>query len=318
LQSERAGAGTAGIARHRREVTMSHLKSTLASLSTAAAILGAAACSSNYPTAANSPSGARPASTYSAYGPAMGEGAGYTAGPSTEATPGEVGKMPPPRPTPVALVPAVPPDEPPIITRSTPSAQGTTAPVTWGGTSDSSEVGVTNPMPGTTDIATLGDAQFAAIVQAMNAGEIQEAQLAMTKATSPEVKRFARDMATAHREMQSKMTALLGRLQKTPSDNAVSNQLRSDAQGETSTLQTLHGKDFDRDYIDASVRNHNKALEMIDEMMPSVKNSEFKAALVNTRPKIEAHLRDAERVQMMLEKGTTSAQPGTSATPAHD
>jgi putative membrane protein len=243
----------------------------------------------------------------------MGEGAGYTAGPSTEATPGSVGKPPPPRPAAVALVPAVPPEEPPIVTRSaTASAQGSTAPVTWGGTSDSNEVGVTNPMPEATDIATLGDAQFAAIIQAMNAGEIQEAQLAMTKATSPDVKRFARDMATAHREMQNKMTSLLSRLQMTPSDNAVSNQLRSDTQGEIATLQTLRGKDFDRDYIDSQVRNHNKALETIDEMMPTAKNSEFKAALVNMRPKIEAHLRDAERVQMMLEKGAASAQPGTS------
>ncbi len=298
---------------------MRHLKSTLAKISTAAAVLGVAACSSNHQSAANSPYGARPASTYSAYGPAMGDGAGYSQGPSTEATPGSVGKPPPPRPTSVELVPATPQlEEPAVAKGSTTSAQGTSAPVTWGGTLDSNQVGVTNQMGGSVDIATLSDAQFAAIVQAINAGEIQEAQLAMTRATAPDVKHFARDMANAHRDMQNKMTGLLGRLQLTPSDNAVSNQLRSDTQGEVSTLQTLHGKDFDRDYIDAQVRNHNKALELLDEMTPNVKNADLKAALVNTRPKVEAHLRDAERVQLTLQKGTASPQPGSSGTPEHD
>ncbi len=294
---------------------MRHLKSTLAGLSTAAAVLAATACSSNHTSAANSPSGARPASTYSQYGPALGEGAGYTPGPSTEATPGSVGVRPPPMPSPVEMEPASP------AMQESAAAMGSTggapvAPVTWGsGASDSRQVGVTNQMGNEVDLSTLNDAQFASIVQAVNDGEIQEAQLAIGKATSPDVKRFARDMATAHRDMQNKMTALLGRLQITPSDNAVSNQLKSDTQSELSTLQAMRGKDFDRDYIDAQVRNHNKALELLDRITPSVKNTELKAALTSTRPKIEAHLREAERVELALQKGTANPQPGSSVTP---
>lgn len=291
---------------------MRHLKSTLAKLSTAA-VLGVTACSSNPTPAANAPSSARPASTYSLYGPAMGDGAGYTAGPSTEAMPGEVGRRPPPRPSSVEMAPVSPAVEPS-------AAMGATsgAPVTWGSGPSSppptSATGVTNQMGGAVDLSTLSDAQFAAIIQAINADEIQEAQLAMTKAMTPDVKRFARDMTVAHRDMQTKMTTLLGRLQITPSDNAVSNQLRSDTQGEVSTLQAMHGKDFDRSYIDASVTNHNKAIEMLDRITPSVKDAELKAALTATRPKIEAHLREAERVQLTLEKGTASPQPGPSGT----
>jgi putative membrane protein len=283
---------------------MRHLKSTLAMLSTAAVFV--TGCS-NTP-AASAPSGARPASTYSLYGPAMGEGAGYTPGPSTEATPGSVGRQPPPMPTPVEMGAA----SPALADPSAAMGSTTGAPVTWGaGPDTNTQVGVTNQMGGMVDLSTLNDAQFAAIVQSINAGEIQEAQLAMGKASSPDVKRFAKDMATAHRDMQTKMTTLLGRLQITPSDNAVSNQLRSDTQGEISTLQTMRGKDFDRDYIDAQVRNHNKALELLDHMTPSVKDSELKAALTATRPKVEAHLREAERVQLTLEKGTANPQPGS-------
>jgi putative membrane protein len=296
---------------------MRHLKSTLTTLSTAAVVLGAVACGSSHTSAANSPSGPGPAATYSQYGPAMGDGAGYTPGPSTEATPGSVGRMPPPMPGPVEMGPASPTLADPAAAAAMGSTTG--APVTWGSgpdtTTDARAVGVTNQMGPAVDLSTLSDGQFAAIVQTINASEIQEAQLAMSKATAPEVKRFARDMAVAHRDMQNKLTALLGRLQITPSDNAVSNQLKSDTQSELSTLQTMRGKDFDRDYVDAQVTNHNKALEMLDRITPSVKSSELKAALVGARPKVEAHLREAERVQLTLQKGTASPQPGSSGAP---
>ena len=292
---------------------MRHLNRTLATLSTAA-VLGATACSSNHTSAANSPSGARPASTYSAYGPAMGDGAGYSTGPSTEATPGSVGVQPPPMPSPVEMGPASPALADPAAAMGATSGAAT-APVTWGTGADTTARGVTNQMGGMIDLSTLNDAQFAAIIQALNAGEIQEAQLALSKALLPDVKRFARDMLAAHRDMQNKMSALLGRLQITPSDNAVSNQLRSDTQTEVSALQSLRGKDFDRDYVDAQVRNHNKALELLDEITPSVKSSELKAALLGARPKVDAHLRDAERVELSLQRGTASPQPGSNAVP---
>jgi putative membrane protein len=170
-------------------------------------------------------------------------------------------------------------------------------------------MGVTNPMGGMPDISSLSDAQLAAVVQAVNQGEIDEGQLALSRSTSPEVKRFARDMVGAHRDMQNKTSTLLDRLQLTPSENAVSNQLKSDTHGELQDLQTMRGKDFDHDYIDAQVRNHNKALEVLERITPGVKNVEFKTALINLRPKIEAHLRAAERVQEALQRGATSSQP---------
>ena len=293
---------------------MRHLKSTLTTLSTAAVVLGAAGCGSSHTSGANSPSSPGPAATYSQYGPAMGDGAGYTPGPSTEATPGSVGRLPPPMPSPVEMGPASPALADPAAALGGASS-APAAPVTWGTGPDTTARGVTNQMAAMIDLSTLSDGQFAAIIQAINAGEIQEAQLAMSKALLPEVKRFARDMMTAHRDMQNKMSALLGRLQITPSDNAVSNQLRSDTQSEVSTLQSLRGKDFDRDYINAQVRNHNKALELLDEITPSVKSSELKAALLGARPKVDAHLREAERVELSLQRGTASPQPGSNAAP---
>jgi len=291
---------------------MKHLKNTLSSVPRAAlamVVLSAAACSASNPKQANVPSQSVP--TLTLYGSTSGQDGQYVAGASPVTTEANREVKTPASSAGSAADTKVPP---PVITSG-----GNNPTDTWGHgvtgapRDDSNDIGSTNTMGAESgaimDVSTLNDAQLAAIVGAINQGEIQESQLAVNKATAADVKRFARDMSTAHREMQAKSTALLSRLQITPADNAVSNQLKSDTQNELSTLQTMRGKDFDRDYIDAQVRNHNKALELLDRITPNVKNAELKAALTNDRPKVEAHLREAERVQQSLQKGTTNAQP---------
>jgi len=299
---------------------MKHLKRSLSSLSVTAVVLATAACSSSTPKQANNPSQSPTMAQYgepasqaaenAQTGVTSAQGSGREMNSAAQNAGGQVSGSA--QSSESSVENALPKT----------GAQGSTTgagnkPIdTWGNgaTSTPGDVGVTNPMAGgdqgqIMDVSTLNDAQLAAVVSAINSGEIGEAQLALQKATSSDVKRFARDMMTAHRDMQTKATQLLTKLQITPSENAVSNQLKSDAQTEMATLQTMRGKDFDRDYIDSQVRNHNKALELLDRMIPNVKNSEFKAALTNDRPMVEAHLRAAERVQQTLQHGSTNQQP---------
>jgi putative membrane protein len=328
------------------EVTMTHLKSTLASLSTGrsrglgpldpeigsrrfpgappastvrnlccgvllslACVAGAASCSSSA-SHANAPV-ASAAPTFTAPGLAMGEGNGSMEGPSSEAIP-PASSQPrhPPSPAPAQVGTQM------VATGNSSTGSGASAPVTWGvGSESAAAMGVTNQMGGATDVSSLNDAQYAAVIQAVNQGEIQEALLALSKATSADTKRFARDMAFVHRNMENKLNGLLSNLELTPSENAISNQIKSDTQNELQTLQTMRGKDFDRDYIDMQVTNHNKALELLDRIAPNVKSDELRIALTRVRPSIEDHLRQAERVQQSLQKGSTNVQPGSYGAP---
>jgi putative membrane protein len=284
---------------------MMHIKSSLSKVSAVAAILSCAACGSSQESPARSASNA--AASEPAISP-YGEATGQNDNPIRPSREGattashEGTNMSSADPSPIH-------NESP----ATGSTDGSSAPggsiETWGSGSTNRSMGVTNTMGGV-DVSSLNDPQLSAVVQTINEGEIQEAELALSKSTSPEVKRFATDMMSAHRDMQNKTSALLARLRITPSDNAVSNQLKSDAQNEMSTLQTTKGKDFDRDYIDAQVRNHNEALELVDRITPIVKSPELKAMLTNAHPKLEAHLRAAERVQQSLQKGAASSQGG--------
>jgi putative membrane protein len=164
---------------------------------------------------------------------------------------------------------------------------------------------------GMMDVSGMTDAQLAAIVQTLNTGEIQEAQVAQAKASSPDVKRFAQEMMNGHREMLMRQNALFTRLQIMPADNAVSSQMKANTQNQLSMLQQVGGHDFDRSYVDDQVGNHNKALELVDRIMPNVKNADFRTALQEDRSMIETHLRQAEVMQQTLQKGMTNPQPGS-------
>jgi putative membrane protein len=168
-------------------------------------------------------------------------------------------------------------------------------------------VGTTPPQSGA---SSFHDADIAAVLGTVNQGEVDEAQLAIGKSKSADVRKFAQHMAADHRDMIRKDKALLSRIHVTPSDNVVSNQLKSDGRGELAALQGDTGRDFDRAYMDAQVKGHHHALELIDQMLPNMQNGDFKTAIQGARAKVEHHLQEAERIQQTVEQGSANKQTG--------
>lgn len=282
---------------------MNHLKSSLSKLSAVAAVLGLAACSHNQQAATQPPTtyaqqtpeqqapSQQTPSTSEQYGSTMGQsstsGTESGATPSTNGATGTQGQG---------------------AAEQNGMQNGTPGSSTSSGALGSTGTGATSTMGGTMDVSSLNDGQLAAVLVALHQGQIQEAQLAQTKAKSPDVKKLAQRMATAHQSNLTKEQTLFSQLQITPSDNAVSQQLQSDAQNQMSTLQSMRGRDFDRDYVDDEIKAHNQALELIDRMIPNAKNPQLKAELEGLRPKLQQHLQEAEKVQQKLEQGATNKQ----------
>jgi putative membrane protein len=150
----------------------------------------------------------------------------------------------------------------------------------------------------------LTDEQIAAIASTADKGEIEQAKLAQTTSKDAGVKKFAGMMVAHHGDNQKKMTALLQKQKITPQDNPISTQLAGDSAKLVETLKGQKGKDFDRAYIDAQVKEHSQVLDMLDnKLIPSAKNAEFKAALQAFRPKVEEHLKAAQELQSGLAGG---------------
>ena len=151
------------------------------------------------------------------------------------------------------------------------------------------------PAAGGSAPAGLTDANIAAIVVAANNADILYADLALAKTQDMEVRQFATMVKMDHESVNDAAGALLKKLGVTPMDNALSFDLRDDAETKRLTLRDLEGAAFDSAYAVNEVAYHRTVIEAIDgALIPSAKNAEFKALLVQVRPAVAAHLEHAE------------------------
>jgi putative membrane protein len=149
--------------------------------------------------------------------------------------------------------------------------------------------------------ATLSDEQILAITAAASMGEIQQAQLVKDRTQNAQVRKLAEHMIKAHTQMKADGQKLAAKLKLTPQDNQMSLQLTSDSKQLVDTLRGEKGPQFEKDYIDAQIKQHHDLLDAIDnKMLPQVKSPELKSELQTVRGKVEAHLREAEDIQKNL------------------
>jgi putative membrane protein len=148
---------------------------------------------------------------------------------------------------------------------------------------------------------SLTDEKIAAILGAANAGEIEQAKVAQRNAKDPRVKAFAAHMIADHGKNQSDAKALFAKINITPASGEVSSKLQSDSQEIVARIGSEKGGDFDKDYIDAQVKEHQAVLDMMDtKLLVQVKNADLKAAIQAFRPKVEHHLEEAKTIQASL------------------
>ena len=150
----------------------------------------------------------------------------------------------------------------------------------------------------------LGDDQILYILHIANVGEMEEARVAQKKAQNARVKRFAAMMLKDHGEADAHGSEVAKRMNASLSPSDVSNRLETDAKQMAAAINAEKaGKDFDRTYIAAQVKEHRALLNAIDrDLLPSVKSAEVREFVLTMRPKVEGHLREAEDIQKGLEK----------------
>ncbi|MGH7726686.1 MAG: DUF4142 domain-containing protein [Candidatus Eiseniibacteriota bacterium] len=149
----------------------------------------------------------------------------------------------------------------------------------------------------------LTDANIAAIVVAANTIDIQNAELAKTKASNSAVKAFANQMITDHTAVNKQATDLVTKLGVTPEENDTSRGLVSGADATRKEMSAKTGADFDKAYIDNEVTYHQTVIDALDQtLVPGATNAELKALLEGVRPAFVAHLEHAKQIQADLAK----------------
>ena len=120
----------------------------------------------------------------------------------------------------------------------------------------------TPAQPAPAQPAALTDPQIAHIAVTANTIDIETAELAESRTSTPEVLNFAQTMITDHTAVNEQASALAERLGVTPEDNEVSRSLQADADNARSELEGLSEDAFDRAYIDREVTFHQPATDL--------------------------------------------------------
>jgi putative membrane protein len=140
------------------------------------------------------------------------------------------------------------------------------------------------------DVAGMTDGNIAATIKVLNDGQIELGELATKKASSAQIKTFARDMIRDHTAMQKSLDSLAAAKNLAPQTAPMSESIKSDAQAMHDRLDKLSGATFDSAYINGQVTDHQKALDALNNMSSAATDADVKSAIRGAIPMVQGHL----------------------------
>jgi len=135
------------------------------------------------------------------------------------------------------------------------------------------------------------DADF--LVNAASGGlmEVELGQYAATNAASASVKEFGQRMVTDHSKANEELKALAAQknitIPSTPGE---------DHQEHITSLKAKKGADFDKDYMDMMVKDHDEDVSKFEKMANDAKDPDIKAFAAKTLPVLKEHQQMAKRI----------------------
>lgn len=131
--------------------------------------------------------------------------------------------------------------------------------------------------------------------------EVELGHLAEQKASNPDVKRFGTRMVSDHSRANEELKAIAE-----AQHVQLPQQLDSKDQATKDRLEKLSGEQFDRAYMQDMVKDHKTDVAEFKRESQSAKNPQVKSFASDTLPVLESHLRQAESIAPMIEKGTSA------------
>jgi putative membrane protein len=151
----------------------------------------------------------------------------------------------------------------------------------------------------------LSDANIVALLDEANMADSASGAYAVTKATSTDVKSFAKMMMGEHHALRVQGQKLAKQLNVTP-ELPASDPLKPAAQSELTALKgAAKGKTFDQTYIEQEIGIHKAVLDLAGKAHDQAQSPELKKLIEQAKPVIEKHLNRAEQIQKKL--GTPAA-----------
>jgi putative membrane protein len=136
------------------------------------------------------------------------------------------------------------------------------------------------------------DKKFLTMALASNNYEIQAANLAIEKATNPQVKDYAKMMLEFHSKSAKELSSMMrakGVEEK--------KELTGEEKANLDELRNKTGKEFDAAYSQQMVKSHRKAMSTYESSLKSTKDADVKNHINASVPVIKKHLESAQKLQ---------------------
>jgi putative membrane protein len=202
------------------------------------------------------------------------------------------------------------------------AAAGGTGGFTGTGTRNNGTAGTTAASGGTggTTVVVLNDGQIAAVMVGANSGEVQAAQVALSRSGSDNsaVRTFATTMVTDHNAANARLQALLQSENITAEDSSQRQALATQAAQTVNTLWATPDATFNAVYAQSQVTIHQMVMQLLqNQLIPAVQNAALKSELQAELTAVMGHLTQAQQLAAMFPSATpTTTDGGTAATGA--
>lgn len=154
------------------------------------------------------------------------------------------------------------------------------------------------PATGSVPMTKLSDGQIAQILAAVDDAEIEQAQLALEKATDPGVRGYASHMIDQHtiaKETGARLAAQSGwQLAESPK----AQELQVKGKKMLEQLKAADANNFDITYLHSQEEQHAEVLTLIkDQLQPAVSDPTLRDHLATARAMVSDHLDKAKALR---------------------
>lgn len=152
-----------------------------------------------------------------------------------------------------------------------------------------------NATPSTQESAAMSATDFATNLAASDMFEIESSKLALQKAQSAEVKKFAQSMIDAHTQSSAKLKAIAAAA-KPPI--MLPTMLPADKNIRIDSLSKASGASFDAMYMTHQTEAHQNALSMLEGYAANGQDAALKQLAASLAPIVSGHLDMVRRMKM--------------------
>jgi putative membrane protein len=154
------------------------------------------------------------------------------------------------------------------------------------------------PLTGTVPMTKLTDGQIAQILVAVDSGEIEQANLALSKSTNDGVRAYATHMVEQHTASKSKSANLASQSGLQLAESPKATELQAKGSKMLEQLNAADASNFDVTYVQSQVDQHSEVLALIDEQLqPAVNTPALRDHLASARTMVKEHLDAAKQLQ---------------------